>query len=172
MAVPTDVTVTRQVLAEPDAHARPTAPGRRSPTARRWSPRSRRGKGLIVLFHVTADTRWSDLPLSGAFVDMLKRIVGLAGSTAATEGEAASGRAARDEVVPPTRMLDGFGVFGPPPPTARPVPAGFTGAPRPIIRPASTDRRKDCSPSTRSRQPTGSRRSICPRSMRASRPTG
>jgi hypothetical protein len=30
-----------------------------------------RGKGLIVLFHVTADTRWSDLPLSGIFVEML-----------------------------------------------------------------------------------------------------
>ena len=31
---------------------------------------------MIVLFHVTADTRWSDLPLSGSFVDMLQRIVG------------------------------------------------------------------------------------------------
>ena len=30
-------------------------------------------------------------------------------------------------MVPPTRILDGFGVFGPPPPTARPVAAGFTG---------------------------------------------
>ena len=30
-------------------------------------------------------------------------------------------------MVPPTRILDGFGVFGPPPPNARPVAAGFTG---------------------------------------------
>src|ERR1700716_4463920 len=31
------------------------------------------------------------------------------------------------EVLPPTRVLDGFGIFGPPPPTARPVPASFGG---------------------------------------------
>ena len=86
----------------------------------------RRGKGLIVLFHVTADTRWSDLPLSGAFVDMLKRIVAQAGTAAVAEGAAASGRDTQ-EVVPPSHILDGFGVFVPPPPSARPVPAGFTG---------------------------------------------
>ena len=39
-----------------------------------------------MLFHVTADTRWSDLPLSGAFVDMLKRIVAQAGTAAVAEG--------------------------------------------------------------------------------------
>src|SRR4029079_17076032 len=92
---------------------------------------ARRGKGMIVLFHVTADTRWSDLPLSGSFVDMLKRIVGLAGSTTVTESGNADAKDAKDakaarEVVPPNRLLDGFGAFGPPPPTARPVPAGFT----------------------------------------------
>jgi len=86
----------------------------------------RRGKGLVVLFHVTADTRWSDLPLSGTFVEMLKRIVSLAGSVTAADGSGASGRTAR-EVLPPTRVLDGFGIFGPPPPTARPVPASFGG---------------------------------------------
>ncbi|MGH6770438.1 MAG: DUF4159 domain-containing protein [Xanthobacteraceae bacterium] len=124
MAVPTDVTVSRQVLAEPDSTL----------TERTWATlgdgtplvtAQQRGKGLIVLFHVTADTRWSDLPLSGAFVDMLKRIVSLAGAVAAG-GESAGGREAR-ELVPPTRILDGFGVFGPPPSTARPVAAGFNG---------------------------------------------
>jgi hypothetical protein len=123
MPVPNDVTVTRQVLAEPDAtladHTWATlADGTPLVTA------ARRGKGVIVLFHVTADTRWSNLPLSGAFVDMLRRIVNLAGSAAA-ETEAASGET-RD-VVPPTRMLDGFGAFTTPPPTARPAPARFNG---------------------------------------------
>ena len=122
MAVPNDVTVTRQVLAEPDSGL----------TERTWATladgtplvtASRRGKGVIVLFHVTADTRWSDLPLSGAFVDMLKRIVALAGSGATIEKVEAQG--AR-ETVPPNRVLDGFGVFGPPPSTARPVPAGYS----------------------------------------------
>src|SRR6185436_19643950 len=122
MAVPNDVTVTRQVLAEPDSGL----------TERTWATLAdgtplvtagRRGKGVIVLFHVTADTRWSDLPLSGTFVDMLKRIVALAGSSANAETitDAAGNRA----VVPPTRVLDGFGAFTPPPSTARPVPAGF-----------------------------------------------
>jgi hypothetical protein len=125
MAVPSDVKVTRQVLAEPDAtlgdHTWATlADGTPLVTAQP------RGKGLIVLFHITADTRWSDLPLSGAFVEMLKRIVSLAGSVATADANSASGKAAR-EVVAPSRILDGFGVFGPPPPNARPVPVGFTG---------------------------------------------
>jgi len=126
MAVPDDVTVTRQVLAEPDSTL----------TERTWATLAdgtplvtaqRRGKGMVVLFHTTADTRWSDLPLSGAFVEMLKRIVGLAGSTASADTDAASGSNNVREMVPPTRILDGFGVFGPAPPNARPVPTGFTG---------------------------------------------
>jgi len=125
MVVPSDVSVSRQVLAEPDATL----------TERTWATLAdgtplvtaqRRGKGLIVLFHVTADTRWSDLPLSGTFVEMLKRIVSYAGSVAASDATGAGARNSR-EVLPPTRILDGFGLFGPPPTTARPVPASFTG---------------------------------------------
>jgi hypothetical protein len=119
--------VSRQVLAEPDT----TLSDRTWATLADGTPlvtAQRRGKGVIVLFHVTADTRWSDLPLSGSFVDMLKRIVSLAGSMATADPNApGSGRAGAREVVPPTRILDGFGVFGPPPPNARPVPVGFTG---------------------------------------------
>ena len=128
MTVPTDVTVTRQVLAEPDSQL----------TDRTWATLAdgtplvtaeRRGKGLLILFHVTADTRWSDLPLSGAFVDMLRRVVSLASATASAENdttatESNSGRGA--QVVPPTRVLDGFGAFSSPPPTARPIPSNFT----------------------------------------------
>lgn len=124
MPVPNDVKVTRQVLAEPDS----TLPERTWATLADGTPlvtAQRRGKGMLVLFHVTADTRWSDLPLSGAFVDMLKRIVGLAGTAASADGATAD-RGAR-EVVPPSRVLDGFGAFGPPPATARPIAAGFTG---------------------------------------------
>ena len=125
MPVPNDVTVTRQVLAEPDAALADNtwatlADGTPLVTA------ARRGKGLIVLFHVTGDTRWSNLPLSGTFVEMLKRIVDLAGtSNAAPSGNAKTG--AVHEVVPPTLVLDGFGAFVSPPPTARPVPTDFSG---------------------------------------------
>jgi Domain of unknown function (DUF4159)/Aerotolerance regulator N-terminal len=127
MTVPDDVNVNRQVLAEPDS----TLTDRTWATLADGTPlvtAQRRGKGVVVLFHVTADTRWSDLPLSGAFVDMLKRIVAFAGSTpAADAGGAGGGGSGARDVVAPTRILDGFGIFGPPPPTARPVPAGFSG---------------------------------------------
>jgi hypothetical protein len=122
MPVPNDVTVTRQVLAEPDADL----------TQRTWATlgdgtplvtAQRRGKGVIVLFHVTADTRWSDLPISGAFVDMLRRIVSLAGASGATERSGT----ANAPTVPATRVLDGFGAFATPPATARPIPADFSG---------------------------------------------
>jgi hypothetical protein len=122
MAVPNDVTVSRQVLAEPEAGI----------SERTWAALAdgtplvtavRRGKGLIVLFHVTADTRWSDLPISGAFVDMLRRVVGMAGTAAVTETRPA--RQVEREAIAPSRLLDGFGAFGPPPATARPVPANY-----------------------------------------------
>ncbi len=125
MTVPNDVTVSRQVLAEPDATL----------TENTWATlgdgtplvtAARRGKGLIVLFHVTGDTRWSDLPLSGAFVDMLKRIVALAGTANVAKTESAKTKEVR-EAVAPGRVLDGFGSFVSPPPTARPVPTDFSG---------------------------------------------
>src|SRR5438132_5838389 len=110
MSVPADVTVSRQVLAEPDTTL----------TERTWATLAdgtplvtaqRRGKGMVVLFHITADTRWSDLPLSGTFVEMLKRIVTFAGSMASADANAAgSGRGTARDMVPPTRILDGFGV--------------------------------------------------------------
>ncbi|HVX98989.1 MAG TPA: DUF4159 domain-containing protein [Pseudorhodoplanes sp.] len=120
MAVPGDVTVTRQVLAEPEAGI----------SERSWATLAdgtplvtgaRRGKGLIVLFHVTADTRWSDLPLSGAFVEMLKRLVALAGSSQATDTNAETTR----ETLAAARVLDGFGAFTAPAATVRPVPANY-----------------------------------------------
>ncbi len=126
MNVPNDVTVSRQVLAEPDAALTENtwatlADGTPLVTA------ARRGKGLIVLFHVTGDTRWSDMPLSGAFVEMLKRIVSLAGTTHVAEAGTTKTKAVR-EAVAPSRLLDGFGTFVPPPSTARPVPADFSGS--------------------------------------------
>ena len=126
MPVPNDVTVNRQVLAEPDA----TLSDNTWATLADGTPlvtAARRGKGLIVLFHVTGDTRWSDLPLSGSFVDMLKRIVDLAGTTSVAEtGNPQTSNV--HEVVPPSRVLDGFGTFIAPPSTARPVPTDFSGS--------------------------------------------
>jgi hypothetical protein len=126
MPVPNDVTVNRQVLAEPDAALSENAwatlaDGTPLVTA------ARRGKGLIVLFHVTGDTRWSDLPLSGAFVEMLKRIVALSGTAAVAEPADQKSKNTHD-VLAPSRMLDGFGNFVAPPSTARPVPVDYAAS--------------------------------------------
>jgi hypothetical protein len=127
MPVPTDVTVSRQVLAEPDAALTENtwatlADGTPLVTA------ARRGKGLIVLFHVTGDTRWSDLPLSGTFVEMLKRIVVLAGTNAVVTDASDKKTSAVHEAVAPNRVLDGFGGFVAPSPTARPVPTDYSAS--------------------------------------------
>jgi len=122
LAVPKDITVNRQVLAEPDAVL----------ATKSWASLEdgtplvtgeRRGKGLLALFHVSADMRWSDLPMSGSFVEMLRRIVDISGFTS-TPGAGVAGEA-NAETVAPLRTLDGFGVFGPPPSTAKPLPADF-----------------------------------------------
>jgi uncharacterized protein DUF4159/aerotolerance regulator-like protein len=122
LAVPKDITVSRQVLAEPDAAL----------ATKTWAiledgtplvTGEHRGKGVVALFHVGADMRWSDLPMSGTFVEMLRRIVDTSGYTS-TPGAGVAGESAVEMVVP-LRTLDGFGAFGPPPSTAKPMPADY-----------------------------------------------
>ena len=69
-----DVQVSRQVLADPAAQD--------SPTAQIWArledgtplvTASKLGEGHLVLFHITGNSDWSNLPMSGLFVDMLRR---------------------------------------------------------------------------------------------------
>ncbi|MFZ1969396.1 MAG: DUF4159 domain-containing protein [Bradyrhizobium sp.] len=122
LAVPRDVTVNRQVLAEPDA-VLPTKSWASLEDGTPLVTGERRGKGLLVLFHVSADMRWSDLPMSGSFVEMLRRIVDTSGYASGPAPGAAS--EAKAETVAPLRTLDGFGVFGPPPSTAKPLAADF-----------------------------------------------
>ena len=132
LAAPDEVTVSRQVLAEPETGlAEKTwarlADGTPLVTA------ERRGKGLIVLFHVTADTTWSNLPLSGLFVDMLRRIV--AEADAPGQGAAKAKVGAHGTVRPPLRTLTGFGVLGPPPAQAEPIGDDFSGVGDPFHPP-------------------------------------
>jgi Domain of unknown function (DUF4159)/Aerotolerance regulator N-terminal len=122
VAVPKDVTVSRQVLAEPDAVL----------ATKSWASLEdgtplvtgeHRGKGVVSLFHVSADMRWSDLPMSGTFVEMLRRIVDMSGYTS-KPGAGVAGEAST-ETVAPLHILDGFGAFGPPPSTAKPLSADY-----------------------------------------------
>jgi hypothetical protein len=103
LAVPGEVTVSRQVLAEPSIEL----------SERTWArladgtplvTGAQRGKGWIVLFHVTANSAWSTLPLSGLYVDMLHRLMDLAGG--ARPAQYANDAAA---TFPLTTALDGFG---------------------------------------------------------------
>ncbi len=114
LEIPEEVLVTRQVLAEPSAHLAEQswallADGTPLVTA------APRGAGRVVLFHVTANADWSNLPLSGLFVEMLRRLVDLSAGVAGVP---------EDTVLAPAEALDGFGVLGAPPPAA----TGLTAA--------------------------------------------
>ena len=77
-----------------------------------------RGDGLIVLFHVSAGPVWSDLPLSGLYVDMLRRSLAFAGRTQRAENaQNASGPYVAE------RLLDGFGALRPAESDAASIPA-------------------------------------------------
>ncbi len=103
LEIPPDVMVKRQVLTDPGAGT----------DHRTWAQlndgtplvtATQLGKGWIVLFHVTANSSWSDLPLSGLFVDMLRRTVALSVGVA---GNATPSAAAG--LLAPIETLDGFG---------------------------------------------------------------
>jgi len=132
LTIPRDVTVNRQILADPayltdevSVWAR-LADGTPLVTARRM------GEGQIVLFHVTANSDWSNLPLSGLFVEMLRRIatLGVSGGIAVGGPETMAAATLRAtptpetaEVLAPTQVLDGFGTLRSPTPTAQALPA-------------------------------------------------
>ncbi|MBA5775723.1 DUF4159 domain-containing protein [Stappia sp. F7233] len=125
LEIPGDVTVTRQVLAEPSADL----PDRSWALLSDGTPlvtASLRGRGRLVLFHVTADTSWSNLPLSGSFVEMLRRIIAIADASRQTgEGQGTSNSSVEQErtMLPPLRTMDGYGHFSTPGADALPIAA-------------------------------------------------
>jgi hypothetical protein len=99
LSVPPDVTIGRQVLAEPAADL----------AERTWArlvdgtplvTGETRGDGAVVLFHVQAAAEWSSLPISGLFVDMLRRLVQLGRASAPTQAT---------QALPASETLNGFG---------------------------------------------------------------
>ncbi len=74
----------------------------------------KRGQGYLVLIHTTANTGWSNMALSGLFVNMLQRLVTL------SRGVAGDGV---NKALKPWRTLDGFGRLGAPPAGAQILPA-------------------------------------------------
>lgn len=127
LPTPKDVLIRRQVLAEPtpDLAARTWARLTDGTPLVTWS---RLGDGRLVLIHTSAGPDWSNLPLSGLYVDMLQRLVGLAHGVATSEGEAQTAAA-------PAATLDGFGRLGEPPATATPLPVDKPGGPKITVSP-------------------------------------
>lgn len=102
LAVPPDVLVSAQVMAQPD----PNLSERVIAALADGTPLVTRkgiGAGQVVLFHVTANAEWSTLPLSGLFVQMLER---LAVSTKAARPDAGD---LAGTIWVPTDILDAFG---------------------------------------------------------------
>ncbi|MEO9776128.1 DUF4159 domain-containing protein [Roseibium sp.] len=120
LKTPEEVTVTRQVLAEPTSDL----PDRTWAMLEDGTPlvtASQVGAGTLVLFHVTADSSWSNLPLSGVFLNMLRRVLSVSNVVAASESP--EDGSSTTSVLPPLRLLDGFGRFGSPPVEVTPVSA-------------------------------------------------
>ena len=112
LPVPGDATVKRQVLAEPGLDLeRKTWARLRDGTP--LVTADERGKGLLVLFHTMANPGWSTLPLSGLFVEMLRRTVALSRGVADAD--------ARRATLAPFRVLDGFGRLAEAPEWIRPI---------------------------------------------------
>jgi hypothetical protein len=123
---PTDAVVRQQVLAQPasDLNEKTWA---RLEDGTPLVTASRRGSGELILFHITADPDWSDLPYTGAFVEMLRRSV-------VSGGERVQSQLNQQGELAAVRTLDGFGILGAPPGTAAPIPA----ADFPTTRPGPT----------------------------------
>ena len=102
LPVPKDVSITAQVVAQPD----PTLAERVIAQLTDGTPlvtRKRLGAGQVVLFHVTANAEWSSLPLSGLFVQMLDRLA--TSSTAAVPDMIQ----VQGTTWQPVQVLNGFG---------------------------------------------------------------
>ncbi|CAM3862943.1 DUF4159 domain-containing protein [Phaeobacter inhibens] len=100
--IPPDVTVSSQVVAQPD----PSLAERVIAELSDGTPlvtRKPLGNGQIVLFHVTANAEWSSLPLSGLFVQMMERLAISSGSKPAEAVDLEGTTWA------PLQVLDGFG---------------------------------------------------------------
>ncbi|MCB1371668.1 MAG: DUF4159 domain-containing protein [Rhodobacteraceae bacterium] len=102
LPVPEDVDISAQVVAQPD----PDLPERVMASLEDGTPLVTGraiGDGRLVLFHVTANADWSNLPLSGLFVQMLERLAQSAG------GLGPAPEAVEGGIWTPLQVMNGFG---------------------------------------------------------------
>lgn len=142
LTIPPEVTVNRQILADPVHLTQDVKVWARLKDGTPLVTARARGEGQIALFHVTANSDWSNLPLSGLFVDMLRRIAALGRSggielggietlAPTTSPQPVAGDSA--EVLAATQVLDAFGVLRAPPPTTQAIAARLLDTVRPSL---------------------------------------
>ena len=134
---PAEVLVNKQVLADPAGLGPEVKVWARLKDGTPLVTAAKRGDGQLVFFHVTANSDWSNLPLSGLFVEMLRRIASLGGTGGAGEALVGDGKGAASdapataEVLAPLQVLDGFGLLKNPPPTTQAIAAAKIADARP-----------------------------------------
>lgn len=99
LEVPVDVTVSRQLLAEP-ALDLPEHVWAALTDGTPLVTAASKDKGLSILVHTTANAEWSNICLSGLFVQMLERMVAAGSGVAPLKS---------GEVLPALKNLDAFG---------------------------------------------------------------
>lgn len=111
LSLPEDVVVRRQVLAQPTLDL----------TEKTWArltdgtplvTAAKQGEGWLVLIHTTANTQWSNLALSGLFVEMMQRLVALSQGVATVTG---------GPPLEPVQTFDAAGQLGTPPADAKAI---------------------------------------------------
>lgn len=108
---PVDAKVRRQVLAQPT----PDLAEKTWAALEDGTPlvtADKRGRGWVVLVHTAPTTVWSDLPISGIFLEMMQRLSAL-GQGVAIKSDASP--------LAPEITLDAFGRLGAPPAGAQPI---------------------------------------------------
>ena len=113
LSIPGEVSVSRQILAEPSVDLASHTWARLTDGTPMVTA-ARRGKGWIVLFHVSAGPGWSTLPLSGLYVGMLQRLLSLSAGTDPRDMTA-------NASLPAAFTLDGFGHLAPAGAEAQPL---------------------------------------------------
>ncbi len=101
LSLPEDVTVSRQILAEPspDLQSKTWAALQDGTPLVTASPL---GQGVTILFHIPAKSSWSNLSISGLFVEMLQKILQLSAGDHTMQ-------TTQSTMLPALQLLDSYG---------------------------------------------------------------